>query len=419
MKDHLTVVIIYSLIAITAVILFTLAVYQYSVRNYNLNRKLRPGFAKRVLFTLASLVLAFITTMLCGSIIIILAKNIFNLSPEPFDAVLGIIILFATIWLALVFYGRMVRKWKPGNRIYPSRIKIKNFRRRLLFFRFMLAVFAVVILSIFIMVIFFPGWIAGKPGIEFYLKIINIFSLIAGFTYLNEQLHFVNENTKAAELTHNGQMVLYLRSFYMDNFPFALPSETAGKKKYRYHVFSPKKALNFDGYFSDTIRQHLGPLYNLGNPSDFLPRKHIYSIYHRHDWFESFTRYVQEARIIIMFIGNTNALARELQYIRETGYLHKFFLFTLPHYEDRHLQRQMRKWLWLKGHEPVNMNEATAFLQSNGIDMDFILPYGAVAAFTREGNISVIAENCRQPMDYIRAVKEHMQTLQKAIECEE
>ena len=218
--------------------------------------------------------------------------------------------------------------------------------------------------------------------------------------------------------------VMYLRNFAHEEQVFvAIPRHPE-----RYYPITPSSEAfsaqyaSFEEYFAETMRQQLGPLIALGNPSDFVPPPGAARAYlHDATWKEEFAALVEGASCIIALPDDSESLRWEFEFLGTKGLAGKLFLFLPPDLEDRKDLRGIRRaghaiWRTIlladgspKNHQRIKLTSWSSFaamMNRIGFSVDEANPGpGTVIGFDAHARAIVIRTGARTSWEYVDAMK--------------
>jgi hypothetical protein len=306
----------------------------------------------------------------------------------------------------------------------PYKINLKHGRRKVpLGLRigiFIWRAALILVTTMFIVIICFPGLRKGPPLQWYdYLRILFLLPALPMLSLALKKRALFEKQAEIANYSSDQVKVLYLRSFYLDIFPFAkISTKQKGEfgnliklQSYVYEdVVTGKVPLNFEEYFSYEVSQQLGNFVCIGNPTDRIPKEGIAGVYPKwNEWQASLYQFVQQATIILMQIGNSQYIRFELETIIKSGNLHKLCIITEPVFDDINDALSWRSRLrnWTLNARKLNWNEIGKVITEAGLKMDFIPIQGSVIVFPHGGDAVCLISGCTSPSEYVSAIKNY------------
>lgn len=189
--------------------------------------------------------------------------------------------------------------------------------------------------------------------------------------------------------------VLYLRPFTMEERYFVILPESEARK-YRSYL-GTKIDLTLEQYFSNAIRQLIGPFVALGNPLDYAPPEGAARAYERDEnWKERFLDLARKAACIIVQVGESRNLQWEFEALKQDRLQEKVFIFTPPNkkvgFRNRLGQKFLNMTLRLKGAGPTAWSDFGEGLRCAGYKLDTTEPApGSILSFSPEGSAILLA----------------------------
>jgi hypothetical protein len=367
----------------------------------------------RILITLLTLIYFFITIFFIsvfGAMVIVMSES----------AVQSAITLFFMLLIGagLLFLYRLVaKKIKPRF--------IKSFGKRKMPFTLYLQIYglsAVIIVALGTLIFgtIFPGRLYGGPMTwHDYVKILAFIPLFVSFIRAGLKKKALFSRQVSVEDYSLGKegYTLYLRSFYLDRnlFGYVNPNEAeefGQLEKFQSFIYQDiygKTRLSFEEYFGFQISQQMGELVCMGNPNDKAPRDGVTAVYPKPgEWQSLLPSLIQNAGIIIMYIGKSNFIQYELNEVIRSNNLHKLYLFTQPLVKPN---TGLSNWKirfnnWMLNIEDFDPNDTREIIAKCNLSMNFVPEAGSVIAFTPEREAVLLKAGCVLPSEYVSVVKE-------------
>ena len=171
--------------------------------------------------------------------------------------------------------------------------------------------------------------------------------------------------------------------------------------------FGSNIGVRFDEYFRPAVTSSAGPFVALGNPEDYIPREGAFRLYAKDsDWRERLDDLARRASLILVEIGNSDALAWEFDHLRREGLQHKVFIITPP-------AREVARFVWwfIDFNRYINGMGAVSWLQfceriaPFGYKMDRTDPGpGAVVTFDDKAKSVVLIRDAKTPEEFVGAM---------------
>ncbi len=263
----------------------------------------------------------------------------------------------------------------------------------------------------FLWQLFDPTIVPRNEGINAILVTTCLTLLLAGYCF------GIDRRVKAAPavLAESEGSVLYLRAFDAERQPFVSGDRSVLRRytnQLKAHVPLARGKRNrtihltLEDYLEEAITSKIGPFVGLGNPADSLPPDGATREYAPDaNWKERFLALAQNAKCIVIALGESDNLQWELRQIREQGLSQKLCLFTSPRPVDRELgslSRALRSEAARKDALAASWASSCETMRRAGYDCDPVCPGpGAVTAFDQNGKSLLLTTEASSPDEYI------------------
>jgi hypothetical protein len=204
--------------------------------------------------------------------------------------------------------------------------------------------------------------------------------------------------------------VLYLRSFDQEEHIFAEVARKDIDEYTKYPIY--RFGVTIEQFFLKQINQTIGPFFALGNPEDYVAPEGAHRLYAEDGkWKKDFHKLCQQSFCIIMQPGASKNLIWELQAIRATSAIEKFFIITSPPQKSGWWFSLSRKYYLMsnkaKEIKKTSWSEFVNILGKAGytLNANEQIP-GAIFAFDRNGLSILLKSYATSPVEYLNAMND-------------
>ena len=212
--------------------------------------------------------------------------------------------------------------------------------------------------------------------------------------------------------------LLYLRSFDQELSHFVEVSPVEAAKYSEITSYAPSYTsyrLTLEQFLARQIKETIGPLIALGNPTDYLPPEGASRTYAADGgWQDYFTDLSNRSAAILMQMGNSDNLNWELVSVRERGLQTKMFVVTPPAPSDAGKYSATaffhRLHDRIKGIQLASWDRFAVNLEKAGYKPPADDPgSGAVISFDEHNQGKRLVSGAKTPTDYVDAIYRQLQ----------
>jgi Sel1 repeat len=215
--------------------------------------------------------------------------------------------------------------------------------------------------------------------------------------------------------------VLYLRAFNQESqfFLIGLKSEYGAYAKSwhaRVSKDEQKIGITFEQYFSDAVKQKIGPFVALGSPEDYLAPEGAARMYAKDaDWKEKFEDLAQRCACILVEVGRSSNLRWEFEQLRRQSLQQKLFIVTRHSTEGSSFGWAFWNLLWrMKGIRKVTWKEFVKDIGILGYQLEFEDPgAGSVLTFDSEGRGILLTAGADRPDEFVEPIRAWLASREK------